>query len=183
MWYNNYENFRGGMELPTLIFITIILIILVYILIAYNIIIKRKNAVKHAKSTIEVYLTQRFDLIPNLVECVKEYSKYEENLFIKITNLRTEFMKEKELSKGALLDKEIDNVILTLENYPELKANEQFLNLQKNLTKMENQIQAARRIYNNEVEKYNNVINVFPNSILSKIFKFESEEFFQKDDK
>ena len=92
-------------------------------------------------------------------------------------------MKEKELSKGALLDKEIDNVILTLENYPELKANEQFLNLQKNLTKMENQIQAARRIYNNEVEKYNNLINVFPNSILSKIFKFESKEFFQKDDK
>ena len=71
MWYNNYENFRGGMELPTLIFITIILIILVYILIAYNIIIKRKNAVKHAKSTIEVYLTQRFDLIPKFSRMCK----------------------------------------------------------------------------------------------------------------
>ena len=100
-----------------------------------------------------------------------------------ITELRAEFMKEKELSKGAQLDNEVNNVVLTLENYPELKANEQFLNLQKNLTKMENQIQAARRIYNNEVEKYNNLINIFPNNMLASIFKFKSQDFYQKEEK
>lgn len=142
--------------------------------------IKRKNEVEHAKSSIDVYLTQRFDLIPNLVTCVKEYAKYEEKIFEEITELRTEYLKTKELSNGEKLEKELNDVILTVENYPELKANEQFLNLQKNLAKMENQIQAARRIYNNEVETYNNVINIFPNTILAKLLKFKTAEFFQK---
>lgn len=165
------------------IIVLILIFILIYTLIIYNKIIKHLNTVKHAKSSIEVYLTQRFDLIPNLVECVKEYAKYEESLFTKITELRTEYMKNKELSKGAQLDTEVNNVVLILENYPELKANEQFLNLQKNLTKMENQIQAARRIYNNEVEKYNNLINIFPNNMLANIFKFKNQDFYQKEEK
>lgn len=100
---------------------------------------------------IEVYLNQRFDLIPNLIECVKEYTKYEERIFEKITLLRTEYNKDKALQKGGLLDTEINKTVVVLESYPELKASEQFLNLQKNLTKMENQIQASRRIYNLEV--------------------------------
>ena len=158
----------------------ILAIIFIYFLIIYNVMIKRKNEVEHAKSSIDVYLTQRFDLIPNLVTCVKEYAKYEEKIFEEITELRTEYLKTKELSNGEKLEKELNDVILTVENYPELKANEQFLNLQKNLTKMENQIQAARRIYNNEVEKYNNVINIFPNTILAKLLKFKTAEFFQK---
>lgn len=158
----------------------ILAIIFMYFLIIYNVMIKRKNEVEHAKSSIDVYLTQRFDLIPNLVTCVKEYAKYEEKIFEEITELRTEYLKTKELSNGEKLEKELNDVILTVENYPELKANEQFLNLQKNLAKMENQIQAARRIYNNEVEKYNNVINIFPNTILAKLLKFKTAEFFQK---
>ena len=158
----------------------ILAIIFMYFLIIYNVMIKRQNEVEHAKSSIDVYLTQRFDLIPNLVTCVKEYAKYEEKIFEEITELRTEYLKTKELSNGEKLEKELNDVILTVENYPVLKANEQFLNLQKNLTKMENQIQAARRIYNNEVEKYNNVINIFPNTILAKLLKFKTAEFFQK---
>ena len=158
----------------------ILAIIFMYFLIIYNVMIKRQNEVEHAKSSIDVYLTQRFDLIPNLVTCVKEYAKYEEKIFEEITELRTEYLKTKELSNGEKLEKELNDVILTVENYPELKANEQFLNLQKNLTKMENQIQAARRIYNNEKEKYNNVINIFPNTILAKLLKFKTAEFFQK---
>lgn len=158
----------------------ILAIIFMYFLIIYNVMIKRQNEVEHAKSSIDVYLTQRFDLIPNLVTCVKEYAKYEEKIFEEITELRTEYLKTKELSNGEKLEKELNDVILTVENYPELKANEQFLNLQKNLAKMENQIQAARRIYNNEVEKYNNAINIFPNTILAKLLKFKTAEFFQK---
>ena len=156
-----------------------ILIILIYILITYNIFIKKQNSVKHAKSSIEVYLNQRFDLIPNLVKCVKEYTNYEAKTFEKITKLRNEYMNKNELAKGGMLDIEINKIVLLLENYPELNANEEFLNLQKNLTKMENQIQAARRIYNNEVEKYNNFTNIFPNNILANVLKFEKEKFFE----
>ena len=161
------------------IIVFVILIILIYNLITYNIFIKKQNSVKHAKSSIEVYLKQRFDLIPNLVKCVKEYTNYEAKIFEKITKLRTEYMNKNELTKGGMLDIEINKIVLLLENYPELKANEEFLNLQKNLTKMENQIQAARRIYNNEVEKYNTFTSIFPNNILANILKFKKEKFFE----
>lgn len=165
-----------------IIIIIPIIILIVYILIEYNIITKKLNSVKHSKSVIEVYLNQRFDLIPNLIECVKEYTKYEERIFEKITLLRTEYKKDKALQKGGLLDTEINKTVVVLESYPELKASEQFLNLQKNLTKMENQIQASRRIYNLEVEKYNNNIGIFPNNIVAIIFKFKEEEFFKMEE-
>ena len=84
--------------------------------------------------------------------------------------------------KGGILDTEINKTILILENYPELKANEQFSALQKNLTKMENQIQAARRIYNNDVEKYNRTISIFPNNIVAKILQFKKEAFFEMEE-
>lgn len=165
-----------------IILLIVVIIAIIYIFAIYNIIIKQLNSVEHAKSSIDVYLTQRFDLIPNLVECVKGYTRYEKDLFNKIITLRTEFMHEKKLEKGSLLDTEINRTMVILEDYPDLKANEQFLNLQKNLTKMENQIQSARRIYNNEVEKYNNLITVFPNNIIAKVFKFNIQEFFQMED-
>lgn len=164
------------------IIVLAILILVIYILVIYNIIIKQLNSVKHSKSSIEIYLNQRFDLIPNLIKCVKEYTNYEERLFEKIAKLRTDYMKDKGLIKGGLLDTEINKTMLVLENYPELKANGQFISLQKSLIKMENQIQAARRIYNNEVEKYNNIINIFPNNIIATIFKFKTEEFFQMEE-
>ena len=164
------------------ILLLVALVLVIYILVFYNIIIKHLNSVKHSKSLIEVYLNQRFDLIPNLIKCVKEYTNYEEKLFEKITKLRTDYIKNQELTRAGFLDIEINKTMLVLEDYPDLKANEQFLNLQRNLTKMENQIQAARRIYNNEVEQYNNIINIFPNNILSKIFKFKTEEFFRMEE-
>lgn len=165
-----------------IILLIIVIIAIIYILVIYNIIIKQLNSVEHAKSSIDIYLTQRFDLIPNLVECIKGYTRYEKDLFNKIITLRTEFMNEKKLKKGSLLDTEINRIMVILENYPDLKANEQFLNLQKNLTKMENQIQSARRIYNNEVEKYNNLITVFPNNTIAKVFKLKIQEFFQMEE-
>ena len=164
------------------IIVFIIIILLIYNLITYNIFIKKQNSVKHAKSSIEVYLNQRFDLIPNLVKCVKEYTNYEEEILEKITKLRTEYVKEKELAKAGILDTEVNKIMVILENYPNLKASEQFLNLQKNLTKMENQIQAARRIYNHEVEKYNNTIGIFPNNLIARILNFTRKEFFEMEE-
>ena len=143
---------------------------------------QRKNKIKQSYSTIDIYLTQRFDLIPNLVECVKEYENYEQAIFENITEMRVQYMKNKKWEYGTKLDKVINDVLVTMENYPELKANEQFLELEKNLVQMENRIQAARRIYNIEVTKYNKIISFFPNNLFAKLLKFKEEPLFQIED-
>lgn len=160
--------------------IILILIILFTILLSiYNGLIKKRNSVKQARSSIDIYLTQRFDLIPNLVECVKGYSKHEKETFKTITKLRTEYNETKNLEKASKLNTQINNLLLISENYPELKSNENFLNLQKNLTKMEDQLQAARRLYNMDVTIYNTSCQTFPTNIIATIFKFKEESLFQ----
>lgn len=162
--------------------IILIVILLVYILVFYNIVINKENNVEQANSVIDIYLQQRVDLIPNLVQCVKGYKNFEQNTLENIVKLRTSFLENKNTKDGILLDKKIDNIILVAEDYPELKANEQFINLQKELVKIENQLQASRRLYNLEVEKYNNIIKIFPNNIISKIFEFKEKEFFEMEE-
>ena len=163
--------------METIIFL--IAIILIVILLIYNGLIKKRNAVKQSRSSIDVYLTQRFDLIPNLAECVKGYANYEKNLLESITKLRTEYNVNKDLEKASLLNTQMNKLIATIENYPELKANESFLNLQKNLTKMEDQLQAARRLYNIDVTAYNTAIQIFPTKIIASIFNFKEEKLFE----
>lgn len=159
--------------------ILIILIILILIILKqYNSLIKLKNKVNQAKSGIDVYLNQRFDLIPNLVECVKGYAKHEQQVLENITQLRTKYSKSKNLKEAEKLNNGINQVVAIAEQYPELKASEQFLNLQKNLSKMESQLQAARRIYNNEVTKYNTKITTIPSNIIAGIFGFKEENLF-----
>ena len=158
----------------------IIAIILITILVLYNNLVKSRNKVKQAESGIDVYLTQRFDLIPNLVECVKAYSKHEENIFTEIANLRSSYMSQsKNLEKGANLNNKMNQLIAVAENYPELKASEQYLNLQRNLTKIESQLQAARRIYNMEVTNYNDKIGTVPSNLVASLFGFEEAKLFE----
>ena len=157
----------------------IIGIILLYLLITYNSLTRKRLMVKQAKSGIDIYLTQRFDLIPNLVETVKEYCKYEESLLTEITKLRESYKQDKSLNIGEELDKRYYSMLAVAENYPELKANEQFLNLQKNLSKIESQLQAARRIYNTEVTTLNMAIESFPSSIIANMFSFKTEDLFE----
>ena len=163
------------------ILIIILLIILMYILIQYNSFIKKKNALEQSKSSIDVYLTQRFDLIPNLVTCVKAYCQHEESIFKEITELRRKYYETRNLKDGAIVNNECNDILAIGENYPDLKANSQFINLQKNLQKMESQLQAARRIYNNDVTNYNNSIDMFPSSLIAKLFHFQKEELFDAD--
>lgn len=165
-----------------MIILVIAVIIALYILITYNILVRQKNRIKQATSGIDVYLTQRFELIPNLVECVKGYMKYEQETLAKIVEMRTEYMKTKNLKEGEQLNNEFNKILVITENYPELKSSEQFLNLQKSLTKMESQLQAARRIYNSEVNIYNNKVQTFPNNIIAKMFGFKTEEFFEAEE-
>jgi LemA protein len=163
--------------METIIFIVIA--ILLVLLIMYNGLVKKRNAVKQSRSSIDVYLTQRFDLIPNLVECVKGYAKHEENLLESITKLRTEYNVSKDLDKASLLNTQMNKLIAIGENYPDLKASENFLNLQKNLTKMEDQLQAARRLYNMDVTAYNTAIQVFPTNLIASAFNFTEEKLFE----
>ena len=157
----------------------IIAILLITVLVLYNNLVKARNKVKQAESGIDVYLTQRFDLIPNLVECVKAYSKHEESIFTEIANLRSAYMgQSKNLENGANLNNKMNQLIAVAENYPELKASEQYLNLQKSLSKMESQLQAARRIYNNEVTKYNTKIATVPSNIIAGLFGFKEADLF-----
>ena len=159
---------------------TIIAIIIIWLLANYNKLIKLRNKVKQSESGIDVYLNQRFDLIPNLVECVKAYTNHEKSVLENITQMRAKYLQgNKELTEAANLNNYINGILAIAENYPELKASEQFLNLQKSLTKMESQLQAARRLYNNEVTSYNTKIETIPTNIVAGIFGFKPQELFQ----
>ena len=168
------------MKIATILGIVIILFLI--ILKQYNTLIKLKMKVKQAKSGIDVYCQQRFDLIPNLIETVKGYMKHEKEVVNNITRLRTEYNNTKDLEVSQELNRQINSIIAIAENYPELKASEQFLNLQKNLEKIESQLQAARRIYNNDVTNYNTKISVVPYNIIASIFKFKSYSLFELED-
>ena len=161
------------------IVIGIIILIMIIVLIQYNILVKNKKRVEQELATIDVYLTQRFDLIPNLVECVKAYTKHENELFEKIAQMRTQYMNTKDLEEGKKLNAEYNKLIAYIENYPDLKASEQYLLLQKKLSKIESQLQAARRLYNIAVTTYNTKISVVPINIIAKIFKFKEVKLFE----
>lgn len=160
--------------------VAIILIVLaIFIILEYNICVRLRNKVKQAESSIDVYLNQRFDLIPNLVECVKGYKIYEERLLTKLVEKRNIYKDNPNLKEATDLNSEMLSLVGVAEGYPSIKANEQFLKLQEALTRMESQLQAARRIYNGDVTVYNTKITTFPTNIIAKIFNFKEEDLFE----
>lgn len=162
----------------------ILIIFLVIVLILYNVIIKARNKVLQARSGIDVYLNQRFDLIPNLVECVKSYSAHEKTVFENVAALRASYMnnEKKPIKEAEQLNNSLNQLLATAEDNPNLKADTQYLKLQKTLTKLESQLQAARRIYNVEVTNYNTTIETIPINIIAKIFGFKEESLFVIED-
>lgn len=164
------------------IIVGIIVLLVLIVFGQYNTLVKLKMKVKQAKSGIDVYCQQRFDLIPNLIETVKGYMKHEKEVFENITKLRTEYNNTKDIKVSQELNRQMNSIIAVAENYPDLKASEQFLNLQKNLEKIESQLQAARRIYNNDVTNYNTKISVVPYNLIANMFNFESESLFELED-
>lgn len=163
------------------VLIIIIFIIIIFLIVEFNKFVMLKNKIRQAKSSIEVYLNQRFDLIPNLVECVKGYAKYEESVYTNIAKMRTEFsnQKVKDLKKASELNSKLNQLLAVGENNPNLKASEQFLSLQRSIEKMESQLQASRRIYNGDVTLYNTAISTFPGSIIASCFGFKLEDLFE----
>jgi LemA protein len=158
-------------------------VVVVWLIAVYNSLIKLKNRVDEAWSDIDVQLKRRYDLIPNLVETVKGYAAHEKELFTKVTEARSRAMQA-----GGLADKaEAENVLsgtlkslfAVAENYPQLRASENFAKLQDELSDTENKIQAARRFYNGMVRDFNTKIQVFPNNILAGTLGFKTREFFE----
>ncbi|MCR5186152.1 MAG: LemA family protein [Clostridia bacterium] len=167
------------MDIFVIVVLIVVIILILKLIGKYNTFVEYLNKVKSSESGIDVYLNQRFDLIPNLVECVKGYTSHEKELLENITKQRTDYSQNKNLKEASKLNNNLNKVMVVAENYPELKASEQFLNLQNNLVKMENQLQAARRIYNLDVERYNSTIQTVPNNLVAFLFGFKPKEFFQ----
>ncbi|MEM6720471.1 MAG: LemA family protein [Bacteroidota bacterium] len=163
--------------------IVIGVIILIAVAATYNSLIGRRNQVQNAESSVDVMLKKRYDLIPNLVETVKQYANHEKDLLENISALRSKLISQPldKSQKNALeneLSQGLRQLNINVENYPDLKANENFLNLQYNLNEIESQISASRRAYNAAVLDYHNGLDKFPSNIIAGFFNFKREEFF-----
>ena len=159
------------------------IIVLIYILLTINSLIRLNNKVKEAFATMDVYLKKRWDLIPNLVEVVKSYSNYEKNTLQNIINLRNnnydELNYDDKLKTNNKLSENITKLFALVENYPEIKANENFLKLSDNLTKIEDEIANSRKYYNAIIRIYNNKVEMFPSNIIAKLFKFKVKTMYE----
>lgn len=163
--------------------IGLIILLVTYIIITYNKLIESNNIVKEAFSTMDVYLKKRWDLVPNLIEVVKEYAKYEKEVFNQVTTLRTNTYQNmsinKKIAANEQLTQELSKIIAVSENYPDLKANQNFLELIRELTKIEDEIANSRKYYNGSVRIFNTKIQLFPNNILAGLFGFKEANMFE----
>lgn len=165
-----------------LIVIIIIILILFYFIGTYNRLVKLSNNINNAFADIDVQMKLRFDLIENLVNTVKWYATHEKDTLEKVTKARTDFMwaqspKEK-LEADNILSGALKSLFAVSENYPDLKANQNFLQLQNELSDIENKIAAARRYFNSSTNEYNSSIQSFPANIVANMFKFTQKDFF-----
>jgi len=161
----------------------ILILLVLFVIGIYNALIRLRNQVDNAWSQIDVQLKRRHDLIPNLVETAKGYMKHERETFEAITEARSRAMGAKNVSEagkaeGQLADA-LSKFMLVVENYPDLKANQNFLALQEELTSTENKIAFARQSYNDQVLFYNNKIQMFPSNIVAGSFGFTKRDFFE----
>ncbi|MBN1154726.1 LemA family protein [candidate division KSB1 bacterium] len=165
--------------------IFIIIFIAIAAVAIYNSFIRKRYHIKEAWSGIDIQLKRRYDLIPNLIRTVQGYAKHEKKLFEEVTEARTRAIEGQNLQQQAdaenTLSGSLRNLFAVAENYPELKANQNFLDLQKNLAEIENDIQLARRYYNGTVREFNILVDSFPSSLIARFFNFTAEEFFEID--
>ena len=169
-----------------LILLIIVGVLILWLIAVYNGLIRLKNRVDEAWSDIDVQLKRRYDLIPNLMETVKGYMKHEEGVLTKVTQARTQAMQAKGVEEKGKAENMLSDTLKSLfavaENYPDLKASQNFLQLQDEITDTENKIQASRRFYNGQVRDFNTKIQVFPNNLVAGMLKFQAEDFFAIED-
>ncbi|MDE2311946.1 MAG: LemA family protein [Patescibacteria group bacterium] len=165
----------------------IIIAIAIILMFLYNSLIRSRNRVDEAWSDIEVQLKRRYDLIPNLVETVKGYAAHEKGVFENVTQARAAAMGagnlQEKLKDENMLSGALKSLFAVAENYPDLKANQNFMQLQSDLTDTEDKIQAARRFYNGNVRDFNTKLQVFPTNMFASMFGFSAKPFFDIDEK
>ncbi|MDD5043509.1 MAG: LemA family protein [Patescibacteria group bacterium] len=158
-------------------------LIIVWLIFTYNGLISRRNQADEAWSDIDVQLKRRYNLIPNLVETVKAYAKHESSVFEKVTTARAAAMGAKTMEEHAQAENMLSNTLKSLfavaEAYPDLKASNNFMRLQDELTDAEDKIQAARRFYNNNVRIFNTKLQKFPANMVAGMLGFKAKEFFE----
>lgn len=171
------------MSTGLIVLLVVLAVIILFAILVYNSVIRLNNQVKNAWAQIDVQLKRRTDLIPNLVETVKGYAKHEKKVFTEVTKARTAFMNAgsmKEKAKASnMLSSTLKSLFAVSENYPELKANENFLQLQEELTGTENKIAYSRQHYNDMVMEFNTKIQVFPNNMVARMLNFKEKESFE----
>jgi len=165
------------------VIITLIIFALFWLLFTYNSLVTLRNRVREAWSQIDVQLKRRSSLIPNLVEAVKGYTKHEKGVLEEVTKARTSLMSAKNPGQAAEADNQLTGALKSLfavaENYPQLKASENFKQLQDELSDTETKVAAARQFYNTNVLDYNNNLEVMPQAYVARMFNFEKSDFFK----
>lgn len=177
------------MNIGIIIAVVVIVLIVLWAISAYNGLVTLRNRVKNGWAQIDVQLKQRADLIPNLVETVKGYASHESEVFTQVTQARAGVVQAAQSGDVAQriqaenqLSRALVNLQATAEAYPELKANENFMDLQSQLKSLEEKIAYARQFYNDVVQKYNTRIEVVPTNIIAGLFHFEQAQYFEADD-
>mgnify|MGYP003371464238 FL=1 len=167
------------------IILAIVVILVIAVIGMYNSLVQARIKVDNAWSQIDVQLQRRFDLIPNFVETVKGYMTHEKETFEKITNLRSSWSETQTVAEKANLDNELSTALKTImavaENYPDLKANQNFSELSEELRNTENKISFSRQFYNDTVTMYNTKLEVFPSNVIANIFNFKARDLFKTD--
>lgn len=167
-----------------LIFPLIFAVFGIAVALMYNSLVRRKNQVTNIFATVDAMLKKRYDLIPNLVATAQEYMKHERHLLTEVTRLRAqaisgEISDDQKIDIDHQISKAIRGILVAVENYPDLKASQNFLHLQSTLVDLEEQISAARRAYNAAVTDYNNGVEMFPTNLLAKAFGFRPKRLFE----
>lgn len=169
-----------------IIFLVVLAVLILWAVMIYNNFIHFKNNADEAWSDIDVQLKRRHDLIPNLIETVKGYMGHESGVLTAVTNARAQALTSQGATDSAKAENALSGTLKSLfavaESYPDLKANTNFLELQRELSDTENKIQAARRFYNGTVRDMNSAMQVFPGNIISQMFSFKQRDFFELDE-
>ncbi len=168
------------------ILLAIVVLLVLYLILSYNKLVKLKNRIANAWAQIDVQLRRRYDLIPNLVETVKGYAKHEKGTFEAVTQARANAINAQGAVAQAQAENQITNALKSLfavaEAYPDLKANQNFLQLQEELTSTEGRIAYARQFYNDAVLQMNTKVQSFPSNVIANMFGFREQEYFEADD-
>ena len=168
-----------------IVLVVVLVLLAIFVISTYNGLVVSRNKVRDQFSQIDVQLKKRFDLIPNLVETVKGYARHESETFEKVIQARNGYMSaksdEEKIEASRELSQGITKIFALAESYPDLKANSNFAELQKELKEVEDKISYARQFYNDSVLNYNNKIEIFPSNLIASIFGFKKESFFEAD--